>query len=59
MDKAVHETPPLECHLDIQWEWKGNLGKIGEQTHWFGRPIVQQMWPWRNSTKEMAKNWYV
>lgn len=28
MDKAVRETPPLECHLDIQWEWKGNLGKI-------------------------------
>ena len=48
MDKAVRETPPLECHLDIQWEWKGHLGKIqilsepcGEQTQWFGGPIVQ------------------
>jgi len=40
MDKAMRETSPLECHLNIQWGWNGNLGKIqilskscGEQTH--------------------------
>jgi len=45
--------------------WKGKLGKIQilfksycEQTYWFGRPIVQQNWPWGHSGKGMVKNWH-